>query len=96
VSDGFTVPVCRVHHRELHRSDDEAAWWRRLNIDPLPVALKLWQHTRTEGELTASREGITQAQAAKTTDMSVQDRAGTTLDHCAAGGNSASKKFDDT
>jgi ERF superfamily len=96
VSDEFTVPVCRVHHRELHRSGNEAAWWRRLNIDPLPVALKLWQHTRTEGELTASREGITQAQAAKTTDMSVQGRAGTTLDHCAAGGNSASKKFDDT
>jgi hypothetical protein len=96
VSDEFIVPVCRVHHRELHRSGNEAAWWRRLNIDPLPMALKLWQHTRTEGELTASREGITQAQAAKTTYMSVQDRAGTTLDHCAAGGNSASKKFDDT
>jgi hypothetical protein len=48
VSDEFTVPVCRVHHRELHRSDDEAAWWRRLNIDPLPVALKLWQHTRLD------------------------------------------------
>ena len=31
VSDEFTVPVCRVHHRELHRSGDEAAWWRRLN-----------------------------------------------------------------
>src|SRR5262249_46381105 len=24
VSDEFTVPVCRVHHRELHRSGDEA------------------------------------------------------------------------
>jgi hypothetical protein len=48
VSDEFTVPVCRVHHRELHRSGNEAAWWRRLNIDPLPVALKLWQHTRSD------------------------------------------------
>jgi len=48
VSDEFTVPVCRVHHRELHRSGDEVAWWRRLNIDPLPVALKLWQHTRSD------------------------------------------------
>jgi len=44
----LTVPVCRVHHRELHRSGDEAAWWRRLNIDPLPVTLKLWQHTRSD------------------------------------------------
>src|SRR5258708_22481446 len=32
VSDEFTVPVCRAHHRELHRSGDEAAWWERLKI----------------------------------------------------------------
>jgi hypothetical protein len=48
VSDELTVPVCRVHQRQLHRSGDEAGWWRRLNIDPLPVALKLWQHTRSD------------------------------------------------
>jgi hypothetical protein len=42
VSDEFTVPVCRFHHRELHRYGDEAAWWQKLNIDPLPVALRLW------------------------------------------------------
>jgi hypothetical protein len=48
VSDEFIVPVCRVHHRELHRSGNEAAWWRRLNIDPLPVALRLWQQTRSD------------------------------------------------
>jgi hypothetical protein len=46
VSDEFTVPICRVHHRELHGAGAEAAWWRRLNIDPLPVALRLWQQTR--------------------------------------------------
>ena len=39
VSDEFTVPVCRVHHRELHRHGDEAAWWQRIKIDPLPIAL---------------------------------------------------------
>ena len=49
VSDEFIVPVCRVHHRELHRSGNEAAWWRKLNIDPIPIALKLWQQTRTDG-----------------------------------------------
>ena len=52
VSDEFIVPVCRVHHRELHRSGDEVAWWQKLNIDPLPVALRLWQHTRADGEIT--------------------------------------------
>src|SRR6266496_2514855 len=49
VSDEFIVPVCRVHHRELHRSGNEAAWWRKLNIDPIPVALRLWQQTRMDG-----------------------------------------------
>jgi hypothetical protein len=49
VSDEFTVPVYRVHHRELHRQGEEAAWWGKLSIDPLPVALKLWQHTRLNG-----------------------------------------------
>ena len=48
VSDEFIVPVCRVHHRELHRSGNEAAWWQRLKIDPVPVALRLWQQTRSD------------------------------------------------
>jgi hypothetical protein len=26
VSDEFTVPLCRGHHREVHRSGNEAAW----------------------------------------------------------------------
>jgi len=49
VSDEFTVPVCRAHHREIHRHGDEAAWWQRINIDPLPIALKLWQRSRSSG-----------------------------------------------
>jgi hypothetical protein len=80
VSEEFTVRVCRVHHRELHRSGDEAAWRQRLNIDPLPVALRLWQHTRADGEFTRSAESTTQVHAAKTPDMSAQDRAGTSRD----------------
>ena len=42
VSDEFTVPLCRGHHREVHRSGDEAAWWRKLRIDPTTVARALW------------------------------------------------------
>jgi hypothetical protein len=49
VSDEFIVPVCRIHHRELHRSGDEAAWWRKFSIDPIPIALRLWEQTRTDG-----------------------------------------------
>src|SRR5208337_704776 len=48
VSDEFIVPLCRVHHDELHRSGNEAAWWQRFNIDPIPVALRLWQHTQSD------------------------------------------------
>ena len=46
VSDEFTVPLCRGHHRELHRRGDEAAWWRKIGIDPLPAARALWLQTR--------------------------------------------------
>jgi hypothetical protein len=45
VSDEYTVPLCRVHHRELHRRGDEVGWWNSVNVDPLPLALKLWRKT---------------------------------------------------
>jgi hypothetical protein len=45
VSDEFTVPLCRGHHRELHRHGDEAKWWRKIAIDPMPVARELWLET---------------------------------------------------
>lgn len=47
VSDEFIVPVCRLHHRALHRHSDEQAWWRDLNIDPVAIALALWRKTRS-------------------------------------------------
>jgi hypothetical protein len=46
VSDEYTVPVCRLHHRELHRYGDEASWWAAVNIDPLPIALELWKRSQ--------------------------------------------------
>jgi hypothetical protein len=45
VSDEFTVPLCRGHHREVHRCSDEAAWWKKLGIDPKVAARTLWLHT---------------------------------------------------
>src|SRR5215813_686982 len=81
VSDEFTVPVCRIHHRELHRHGDEAAWWGKVHIDPLPIALRLWQQTRLNcGELAPS-DGITPSQAAtKTTGRSAQGRLDTEVE----------------
>jgi hypothetical protein len=42
VSDEFTVPLCRAHHRELHRAGTEVEWWSRLGIEPLQTARTLW------------------------------------------------------
>ena len=45
VSDEFTVPLCRVHHREIHRCGDEAAWWKKTGVDPTAAARALWLKT---------------------------------------------------
>jgi hypothetical protein len=46
VSDEFTVPLCRDHHRQLHQAGNEITWWQNLKIDALPIARNLWQQTR--------------------------------------------------
>jgi hypothetical protein len=46
VSDEFTVPLCRVHHRDLHNSGNEIDWWKKRLIDPLPTSRTLWSSTR--------------------------------------------------
>ena len=45
VSDEFTVPLCRGHHREVHRRGDEPAWWQTVGIDPTATARALWLET---------------------------------------------------
>jgi hypothetical protein len=50
VSDEFTVPLCRGHHREVHRCGDEAAWWRKAGIDPAVTARALWLETHPLAE----------------------------------------------
>jgi hypothetical protein len=55
-SDEFAVPLCRVHHRALHRAGDERAWWKQAGIDPIKVASKLWKRTRAnEGRIDPHR-----------------------------------------
>jgi hypothetical protein len=49
VSDEFVVPLCRGHHRAVHRSREERAWWRQSGIDPIKVARRLWKETRGAG-----------------------------------------------
>jgi ERF superfamily len=46
VSDEFAVPLCRTHHREVHRCGDEPSWWTSYQLDPLIVAARFWAQTR--------------------------------------------------
>ena len=50
VSDEFTVPLCRAHHRDNHSSGDEVAWWERRAIDPIATARMLWVSTRQSND----------------------------------------------
>ncbi|MGB6286805.1 MAG: ERF family protein [Xanthobacteraceae bacterium] len=64
VSDEFTVPVCRTHHREIHRCGDEASWWRNSGIEPLVAARALWLATHPlprEGATAANNEATANA-----------------------------------
>jgi hypothetical protein len=45
VSDEFAVPLCRAHHRELHRAGKEVDWWARIGIEPIDIARRLWIET---------------------------------------------------
>ena len=57
VSDEFVVPLCRSHHRALHRVGNEAGWWRAAGIDALKVAGKLWGQSRLIEPVEPARPG---------------------------------------
>lgn len=48
VSDEFTVPLCRGHHRQLHQAGNEVAWWEDLDINALEIAKSLWAKSHTK------------------------------------------------
>ncbi len=52
-SDEFVVPLCGLHHGDLHHSQSEVEWWEKQNVTPLPLAQELWhRHLRAKnGEL---------------------------------------------
>ena len=56
MSDEYAVPLCRSHHRDVHDSGNEAAWWHDIGIDPIEIAHQLWRETcaqRIAGESTS-------------------------------------------
>jgi hypothetical protein len=58
VSDEFSVPLCRGHHRAVHRSRDERAWWKQAGIDPIKIARRLWKETHGTGRRPPARAAL--------------------------------------
>ena len=58
VGDRFAVPICRLHHRELHRRGNERAWWQSQGIDPLVSAADLWRRKHAIEPAAAGLPGI--------------------------------------
>jgi hypothetical protein len=56
-SDEFAVPLCRIHHRLVHRVGNEGAWWQEVGIDPIKAAAKLWKRTRLDQPKPNSAKG---------------------------------------
>jgi hypothetical protein len=69
VSDEFAVPLCREHHRAVHRSRDERAWWRQAGIDPIKVARRLWKATLGLGRWPSLRAALPQPPGAAPSDQ---------------------------
>jgi hypothetical protein len=75
VSDEFTIPLCRLHHNELHRYGDEVSWWAGVNVDPVPIALALWRRSRADRARGPALGGA-QAQDEPSEDGAGRDQTG--------------------
>ena len=70
VSDEFTVPLCRGHHRQLHQAGDEVAWWGKLQINALEMAKTLWEQSHAKAEPIDQQSQSMIADASETTAKS--------------------------
>ena len=70
VSDEFTVPLCRGHHRQLHQAGDEVAWWGKLQINALKMAKTLWEQSHAKPEPIDQQTQSLIADASETTAKS--------------------------
>jgi DNA recombination protein Rad52 len=69
VSDEFTVPLCRGHHRQLHQAGNEAVWWENLKINALEIAQGLWEQTHPDlASAVLDRTGASKARAPESND----------------------------
>jgi Rad52/22 family double-strand break repair protein len=70
VSDEFTVPLCRGHHRQLHQAGNEVAWWGKLQINALEMAQHLWGQSHAKAEPIDQQTQSTIADTSETTAKS--------------------------
>jgi hypothetical protein len=89
VSDEYTVPLCRLHHRELHRYGDEASWWAAVSIDPLPIALGLWKRS----ELGVITEHCQTGENSSSLRATISNRNHETYETCARKGMDYARCF---
>jgi ERF superfamily len=79
VSDEFTVPLCRVHHREVHRCGDESEWWTRSGVDSLAIASALWAQTHPfRAGIQRTRPAVAQTASSDTSKQPVVAKSETT------------------
>ncbi len=81
-SDEFAVPLCRSHHRAVHRAGDERAWWKAAGIDPVKVARQLWRQTRLDDLQAHHQAGLAARSIASAADGARESRS----DEVAIGG----------
>ena len=83
VSDEFTVPLCAIHHHNIHTTGKEREWWQERNIDPLKAAAALWQQSRqlqsSPAEKDASQEITSQAELLQRRETEPPDQAAAKL-----------------
>jgi ERF superfamily len=56
VGDEFTVPLCRIHHRQVHQTGKEAEWWNDLDIDAVEIAKGLWEQSMAKRHCAAGQK----------------------------------------
>jgi hypothetical protein len=75
VSDEYTVPLCRAHHREAHRAAKEIAWWQSVGVAPLAVAEALWQKSQSGQALNEPSGSVANPLQKRTRRLSGNGRA---------------------
>src|SRR5262245_42207387 len=58
VSDEFTVPLCRGHHRQLHQAGNEVAWWNGIKVNALEVARVFGRNPRRKGPISTEQRPL--------------------------------------